>query len=116
MQSGRICVIHRAPLSNSEGCQKGSARPLAGTSLRSCARLLRNLRGFPPKVSLSAAHSRFASASRHRTAFSWKVFLGLRLRRRELEHAVYITSSASQMPLKNIFAICWRLNRAELQA
>ena len=25
MQSGRICVIHRAPLSNSEGCQKGSA-------------------------------------------------------------------------------------------
>ena len=56
-------------ITNSEGCQKGSARPLAGTSLRSCARLLRNLRGFPPKVSLSAAHSRFASASRHRTAF-----------------------------------------------
>ena len=25
------------------------SRPLAGTSLRSCARLLRNLRGFPPK-------------------------------------------------------------------
>ena len=36
----------------------GSARPLAGTSLRSCARLLRNLRGFPPKASLSSAHQR----------------------------------------------------------
>ena len=28
----------------------------AVTSLRSCARLLRNLRGFPPKASLSSAH------------------------------------------------------------
>ena len=33
------------------------ARRLAATSLRSCARLLRNLRGFPPKASLSPAHS-----------------------------------------------------------
>ena len=102
-ESLRICVIHRAPLSNSEGCQRGSARPLAGTSLRSCARLLRNLRGFPPKVSLSAAHSRFASASRHRTAFLLQGdFLWLRLRRRGLERAVYTTPSASQMPLKHI--------------
>ena len=35
-----------------------SARRLGATSLRSCARLLRNLRGFPPKASLSSAHSR----------------------------------------------------------
>ena len=44
-----------------------SARLLAATSLRSCARLLRNLRGFPPKASLSAAHfspiARLASAA-----------------------------------------------------
>ena len=33
-----------------------SARRLGATSLRSCARLLRNLRGFPPKASLSSAH------------------------------------------------------------
>ena len=33
------------------------SRPLAGTSLRSCARLLRNLRGFPPKrLRVSPAH------------------------------------------------------------
>ena len=32
------------------------ARLLAATSLRSCARLLRNLRGSPSKASLSAAH------------------------------------------------------------
>ena len=38
-----------------------SARPLAVTSLRSCARLLRNLRGFPPKASLSSAHFRVSS-------------------------------------------------------
>jgi hypothetical protein len=54
--------------------------------------LLRNLRGFPPKVSLSAAHSRFASASRHRTAFLLQGdFLWLQLRRRGLERAVYTT-------------------------
>ena len=37
-------------------------RPLAGTSLRSCAQSLRSLRGFPPKAPLSSAHCRLPRA------------------------------------------------------
>ena len=66
----KCAAPHRArPAPQSQDCVRGrslpgqahfaslrSARPLAGTSLRSCARLLRNLRGSPPKASLSSAH------------------------------------------------------------
>ena len=42
----------------------GVARPLAVTSLRSCAQSLRSLRGFPPKRSFFGA---WASPARHTT-------------------------------------------------
>ena len=50
------CVRERSLPCPAHFASLRSARPLAGTSLRSCARLLRNLRGSPPKASLSSAH------------------------------------------------------------
>ena len=53
-----VRVIPPQPFAPGGKCRFARVRTrlLAATSLRSCARLLRNLRGFPPKASLSAAH------------------------------------------------------------
>ena len=55
----------------------GIARPLAVTSLRSCAQSLRSLRGFPPKRSFFGA---WASPARHTTPLANSAWFKVRIR------------------------------------
>ena len=60
-----VRVIPPQPFAPGGKCRFARVRTrlLAATSLRPCARLLRNLRGCPPKASLSAAHLRGANCA-----------------------------------------------------